>query len=357
MATGAIPLSDTETLDEQRRRLEKLRAEERRLETRIEQLRLELGPYAQTTAPQLAKMEERWQILAQQIESQRIEWKNVLEERFEEAKEGWRETPLRDAPEPVRRLLVLPGAPGADAPVGDLLGWLAARDEETWQGWAAAERDRGAKRSELEAKRTRRDHLVEEQSDDAEFRSLEESLQPFSLETDLEELERRCRARDELTSQLKVLRADDEDERAELERARERSSTEVEVAWSTSFAGRSMGCGDPPRRSCDRSTPRRGASWSRERRWKGKRSARWCGRSSRSRRRTCCSRRPSITTILRSGRCASGSWPRKRSAVWPKRRRRATASRAGSASCSGRRPRSKGPARPTWPPSRSVSGR
>lgn len=174
-------------LEEAETQLSLALAREAETAERLAEIRSELGELAGTTAAELARLEERWKLLDEQIEALQAERAEILEERFGTNDDhDWHRTPVSETTEALEALLLLPGGPSPeDHPtLDDLLAWLTRLDEADWDAFQDAQTAREDAVAELRDVQRRLRHAEERRPDRREIAELEARFQPFSLETD-----------------------------------------------------------------------------------------------------------------------------------------------------------------------------
>ncbi|MCA9754844.1 MAG: hypothetical protein KDA27_03510 [Candidatus Eisenbacteria bacterium] len=157
------------------------------LEARLAELREELGEFADTTANELARMDERWKLLDEQIEALEEERAEILEDRLGTSDDDdWLTTPVSETNEILESLLLLPGGPSPeDNPsLDDLLSWLTRLDDVDWEAFQDAETARSDAQRELREARVRLEQAGTLPNDREEIEELSERFRPFTLETD-----------------------------------------------------------------------------------------------------------------------------------------------------------------------------
>lgn len=169
--------------------LHSLRAEVTRLEEQIEQRRPALGPFADTTAAELARLEERAALLREEGERLALAGRDLLAPHLPgQATDDWEERPVEVLSAGLREALQLPAAPVL-ATCGEAATWLASLDRVDWQAMIDRAAERRARTERLGQAREERDRLAAEAEADREVEELQEKLLPFSAATPRAELE------------------------------------------------------------------------------------------------------------------------------------------------------------------------
>jgi energy-coupling factor transporter ATP-binding protein EcfA2 len=194
-----------------------LRAEHASLEASLPTLREQLGPFAEVTASEIGRMEERWALLATEQEKLVAESRSLLEALFgtsvhaapdagaptvsDPSRDGWTTIPASRLPDELRDLFRLPRAPEPGT-CGQLTAWLSTLDETAWKG----HRDEAAGRRELiEMLRQEQEALARHEAErrhDPKVEELQRTLDPFTIETPDEELERLAGERRRVETEL-----------------------------------------------------------------------------------------------------------------------------------------------------------
>lgn len=174
-----------------------LRTERELLEASLPALREQLGPFAEVSAPEIGRLEERWAVLAAEQAKLEVESRGLLTGLFgagtsaatNAGEADWATIPASHLPDHVRDLYRLPGAPQPGT-CGELAVWLATLDEAAWMHC----RNEAADRRELMASlRRERETLAGHEAEmrhDPKVEELQSKLTPFTVDTPEEELER-----------------------------------------------------------------------------------------------------------------------------------------------------------------------
>jgi len=184
--------------------LTQLRLTQRKLEDRLQELSIELGPYAQATSSEISRMEGRWQALDDEAAAIASELQ-TLRPRLAipaETRGDWRDGAF---PPEMAPLLELPDAPDARSH-RELIAWLRALDEIAWERFFEEERARRESEREWTSLDDRIETRTRELADRSEIEILEKRLRPFTLEDDPELLTRRAEEASRLERQLDLLR-------------------------------------------------------------------------------------------------------------------------------------------------------
>jgi energy-coupling factor transporter ATP-binding protein EcfA2 len=220
MPTAAPPTPETPTTPPQSdstAEILSLRAEHASLEASLPTLREQLGPFAEVTASEIGRMEERWALLAAEQEKLAAESRSLLEALFgtsvhaapdagaptvsDPSRDGWTTIPASRLPDELRDLFRLPRAPEPGS-CGQLTAWLSTLDETAWKG----HRDEAAGRRELiEMLRQEQEALARHEAErrhDPKVEELQRTLDPFTIETPDEELERLAGERRRVETEL-----------------------------------------------------------------------------------------------------------------------------------------------------------
>ncbi|MEZ4655138.1 MAG: AAA family ATPase, partial [Candidatus Eisenbacteria bacterium] len=202
---GNLDLETHAPTEAEREAIAQLRATERQLELRLQKISVDVGPYATTTASELARMEGRWQALDDEIATLAAELKALCPRLAipESAHRQWRDAEL---PPEMVPLLELPGAP--PHPVhGSLVDWLRSLESADWERFAAQEEERRDSAREWTSLEDRIAARERELVDHEEIEALAAKLQPFTLADDPVELDRRAREAAGLERELALVDA------------------------------------------------------------------------------------------------------------------------------------------------------
>ncbi len=191
-----------------------LRAERESLEASLPAFREQLGPFADVIAPEIERLEERWALLATEQEKLVAESRRLLEAVFgtgmdsgrsiatDPGEEDWTTIPALRLPEPLRDLFRLPRAPKPET-CGELAAWLSTLDEAAWKTY----RDEAAGRRDLiESLRQEQETLAHHEAErrhDPKAEELQQALDPFTIDTPDEELERLAKERHRVETDLR----------------------------------------------------------------------------------------------------------------------------------------------------------
>jgi DNA repair exonuclease SbcCD ATPase subunit len=191
-APAPVPSVDPAALAAAETEFRTLRAEREELEPGLPALESELGPYAQTTAGELARLEENWRLRGDEQLRLRAERQQAARQYLPGGSDGWREQPVGEFPAEVAPLTVLLRAMGEEAPAqcGAFVERLAALDEIFWKKAAAkarTAREEDTRRHEVVAEIERL--RAEREGDDEEAR-IRPLLAPFDENTPEAELRR-----------------------------------------------------------------------------------------------------------------------------------------------------------------------
>ena len=178
--------------------LEAARAEQKRLEEKIARLSADLGPFALTSAKELAAMEERWRNLEAEAGRIELERDDLLKQRFGTVSPGWRELPVSALAPGFSSLARIPGSAGAvkrttetERTAGDLMAWLETLTPQKWDALQTKVDERERLAMDLATAKREHSRLEEEEVADRAVERLSERLSPFTAETPREEIQRR----------------------------------------------------------------------------------------------------------------------------------------------------------------------
>ncbi len=171
--------------------LEAKRAEAARLEQRIEESRRDLGPFADMTATELARLEERSALLRDELDRLAADREELLSRHIPtSAAEDWESLPVSALRTDLREATGLPDAPPLET-CAQFTGWLESLDDTAWERMIDASTRHRRRKERMAQARVERERLAAEAQTDREVEELEARLHPFSDATPREELERR----------------------------------------------------------------------------------------------------------------------------------------------------------------------
>lgn len=173
-----------------RHELEEKRAEAARLEQRIEESRKDLGPFADMTATELARLEERSALLRDELDRLAADREGLLSRHIPAfAGEEWETLPVAALRTDLREAADLPDAPPLDT-CARFAAWLESLDDAAWQRMIDASIQRRRREERMTQARAERERLAAEAETDREIEELEARLHPFSDADPREELVR-----------------------------------------------------------------------------------------------------------------------------------------------------------------------
>lgn len=233
---GRIARAATEPVmdDGQADSLRNLRIEQARLEQRLVGASDDLGPFAATTGPELARMEERWSLLDTEAERLRRERSGLLARRFGiDDGADWRALKVSELRPGLDPLLRIPGAP-TEGSVLELGGWLKNLDPQVWSGIeedAAGLGERRQRASEIDRDLAR---LLREDEADTEVEDLTRQMHPLPPDTGVEEIEKKAKACAALEQRLAALQARLQEipDAEELRRQRNEADEQLARLWA-----------------------------------------------------------------------------------------------------------------------------
>ncbi len=210
-----------------------LRDEQADLENREAAASEELGPYAGTTGPELARLEERWALLDAEAERLRRD-RAGLHTRLTGTEDCARldAMPASGLQHDAASLLNLPGAP-AEGSVGELSEWLAGLDPQYWSRLEdeAGGREETRRRAAEVARDLQR--LQSEDEADTEVEELARRLHPLSSDLGMEEIQRQVEECAALEKRIAALRSrlDEIPGADELRARREAADRQLAGLW------------------------------------------------------------------------------------------------------------------------------
>lgn len=233
-ATPAAPVPSAAPQQDTAAALAALRDEQSRLEAEHAGLREMAGPFAGTTASELAVLEERWERLAEELRRQEEAAAGLDARLFPAApprppaagsgRPDWRGRPLAALAPELREAARLPGLPDVIPDCGAFADALRSVTPDRWRLLAAGAQDRSDLRRDLEREVEAVARLQAEQAEDTEADDLAARLAPFSLDTPEEVLRGRVAACRDAEAELRGLEdriRDLPDDKARSERRRE----------------------------------------------------------------------------------------------------------------------------------------